>query len=298
MPLERLQKIIASSGVTSRRKAEELITTGEVTVNGEVVNTLGSKADASKDEITVSGKPLSTSRQHYYLVMHKPKGYVTTVDDPEGRDTVMSLLPPDLPRVYPVGRLDYLTEGLLIFTNDGDLAYKLTQASSHVPKTYLVKVAGEPTEQDIERLRGGIHIEKTNQQGKGPRVKTSPAQIRWVRHADNPWLEVTLIEGRNRQVRKMFEEVGHHVEKIRRIAYGPLTLDLETGALRSLKIREVLALKQEVGMAPKPKSPADKAIDPRATEAGKRKAMHLPAINAAIEADRPKRRPPGTRRSS
>ncbi|HEY0565289.1 MAG TPA: pseudouridine synthase [Terriglobales bacterium] len=252
MPQERLQKIISAAGIASRRAAEELITTGQVSVNGNMVTELGAKADVDSDRIEVRGKPIRVSRHHMYLMMNKPRGYVTTVSDPEGRPTVMDLLPPDCPRVYPVGRLDYGTEGLLLFTNDGDLAYKLTKASSHVPKTYLVKVSGNPTEEELDKLRHGVRIPKArvrDEEGAGgPRVKTAPARIRWVRHADNPWLEVSLIEGKNRQIRKMFEEVGHHVEKIRRIAYGPIELSLETGAMRSLKLSEVAALKQAVGM--------------------------------------------------
>ena len=245
--MERLQKIIAAAGITSRRKAEELITQGRVTVNGHVVSELGSKADPEHDHIKLDGKLLRRPERHKYLVLNKPKGFVTSVSDPEGRPTVMSLLRNVGERVYPVGRLDYSSEGLLLLTNDGDLANRLTRASSHVPKTYRVKISGQATEEDIARLRRGIRIHgRSGPEGrKGLKaVQTAPAQIRLVREAQNPWYEVTLIEGKNRQIRRMFEEIGHHVEKIKRIGYGPLALDLEPGQFRELTPREVQSLRR------------------------------------------------------
>jgi 23S rRNA pseudouridine2605 synthase len=175
-------------------------------------------------------------------VLNKPKGYVTTVSDPEGRPTVMHFFAGEHERLYPVGRLDYLSEGLLLVTNDGELANKLTKASSGVEKTYLVKVAGQPSEDGLAALRAGVVIERGRGIGSG-RVRTAPAQIRQVRQGDNPWYEVIVIEGRNRELRKMFEEIGHHVEKIRRIGYGPLVLDQEPGKLRELEPEEVHSLR-------------------------------------------------------
>src|SRR5436309_6601320 len=158
MPAERLQKIIAAAGIASRRKAEQLITGGLVSVNGKVVTELGSKAEADKDHIRVNGKLLHGAERHVYVVMNKPKGYVTTLSDPERRPTVMDLLRGVGARVYPVGRLDYASEGLLLLTNDGDLAHSLMKAASHVPKTYVVKVRGKPAEEKLARLRQGLSI--------------------------------------------------------------------------------------------------------------------------------------------
>jgi len=241
MPSERLQKIIAAAGIASRRKAEELITGGVVSVNGQVVTELGSKADPESDHIRVNGKLLRGPERHVYIAMNKPKGYVTTVNDPEGRPTVMDLLRGVKARVYPIGRLDYASEGLLLLTNDGELAHRLMKAASHVPKTYVVKVAGVPAEESLARLRAGVSI--PSDEGKKRRTKTAPAKIRMVRGGDNPWLEVTLIEGKNRQIRRMFEEVGHHVEKIKRVRYGPLQLDMPPGEFRRLTPQEVARLK-------------------------------------------------------
>jgi len=241
MPAERLQKIIAAAGIASRRKAEELITGGVVSVNGQVVTELGSKADPERDHIRVNGKLLRGAERHVYLLMNKPKGYVTTVTDPEGRPTVMDLLRGVKARVYPVGRLDYASEGLLLLTNDGELAHHLMKAASHVPKTYLVKVAGVPAAESLARLRTGVSIPSDD--GGKRRTKTAPAKIRLVKSGDNPWLEVTLIEGKNRQIRRMFEEVGHHVEKIKRVRYGPLQLDVPPGDFRRLTTQEVARLK-------------------------------------------------------
>jgi 23S rRNA pseudouridine2605 synthase len=246
MAAERLQKIIAAAGIASRRKAEELITQGRVSVNGHTVTELGSKADPASDHIKVDGKLLRGAERHVYLLLNKPKGYVTTVSDPEGRPTVMDLVKSVNARIYPVGRLDWSSEGLLLLTNDGDLASKLTHASSHVPKTYLVKIAGRATEEDIEKLRRGIRIGARPGTRSFEQVFTAPAQIRLTKDAENPWYEVTLIEGKNRQIRRMFEEIGHHVEKIKRVRYGPLTLDIEPGQVRELSAQEVSALRKSV----------------------------------------------------
>lgn len=243
MASERLQKIMAACGIASRRKAEEIIAAGRVTLNGRVVIEQGTKADVEHDVICVDGKPLKKSARLVYFLLNKPKGYVTTVNDPEGRATVMDLIPKSTERVYPVGRLDYASEGLLLMTNDGALAQKLTKAGSHVPKTYLVKISGKPEQKDIERLRVGITIEVEN----GRKVKTSPAQIRLAEDGANPWYEVVLIEGRNRQIRRMFERVGHRVEKIKRVQLGPLVLDVAPGKYRALTESEVEQLKRMTG---------------------------------------------------
>jgi len=243
MTLERLQKIIAAAGVTSRRKAEQLISSGQVEVNGQLVTELGSKADPERDHIRVGGKLLRGPERHVYLLLNKPKGFVTTAADQEGRPTIMDLLQGLQTRVYPVGRLDYASEGLLLLTNDGELANSLTRASSHVPKTYLVKVSGRPSEEAVAKLRSGVVLREP---GKAP-VKTALARIHLTRDAPNPWYEVTLIEGRNRQIRRMFEEVGHHVEKIKRVKYGPLELDVAPGEYRRLQPEEVKRLQSAAG---------------------------------------------------
>jgi 23S rRNA pseudouridine2605 synthase len=249
---ERLQKIIAAAGISSRRKAEELITGGRVSVNGHTVTELGSKADPQTDHIQVDGKPLRGPERHVYILLNKPKGYVTTVSDPEGRPTVMDLVKHVSARIYPVGRLDWSSEGLLLLTNDGELASKLTHASSHVPKTYLVKIAGQATQEEIEKLRRGIRIGAKPGARQLEQVFTAPAQIRLMKDAANPWYEITLIEGKNRQIRRMFEEIGHHVEKIKRVKYGPLTLDVEPGQARELTPVEVGSLRRSVREGGKP----------------------------------------------
>jgi 23S rRNA pseudouridine2605 synthase len=250
---DRLQKILAQAGIASRRKAEEIILEGRVIVNGTVVNTLGTRHDASRDHIRVDGKLLAGPEQQRYYMLNKPRGYVTTLDDPEKRPTVMQLMAKqksgphgDNVRLYPVGRLDYLSEGLLLMTNDGALANSLSKAAAGVEKTYLVKVSGQPTPESIEQIRRGIMIDRGRldeiRSGRRDRVITQPAQVKLVRGGDNPWYELTLTEGRNRQLRKMFEEIGHHVEKIRRIGYGALRLDVPPGEFRELTLGEVTAL--------------------------------------------------------
>ncbi len=253
---ERLQKIMAAAGIASRRKSEELIVSGRVRINGQIVTELGTKADPDRDHIRVDGKLLKGSEKHRYYMLNKPKGYVTTVSDPENRPTIMKFFERAGARVYPVGRLDYQSEGLLLVTNDGDLANRLTKASSKVEKTYLVKVSGKPSESALNQLRGGIMIDRGKKESREGRVLTQPASVRLVRDADNPWYEVILTEGRNRQLRKLFEEIGHFVEKIRRVGYGPLVLDLPPGEIRELSQDEVLSLQRaSVGMRGKRAAP-------------------------------------------
>ena len=241
---QRLQKILAGAGIASRRKAEELIAAGRVQVNGQRITELGSKADAERDHIRVDGKLLKNPGQHRYFMLNKPKGVVTTLSDPQGRPTVIEFLRQSGARVFPIGRLDYQSEGLLLMTNDGELANSLTSAASRVEKTYLVKVSGKPTERALEQLRNGIMIEKGRRGEREGRIMTQPARVTLVRDAENPWYEVVLIEGKNREIRKMFEEVGHFVEKIRRVGFGPLVLDLTPGEVRELTEREVSQLQR------------------------------------------------------
>lgn len=240
---ERLQKILAAAGVCSRRKAEELILAGRVQVNGKIVTELGTKADAARDHIRVDGKLLHGAERPRYYMVNKPKGYVTTLSDPQNRPTVMQLIRGG-ERVFPVGRLDYASEGLLLMTNDGALANALTRAAAKVEKTYLVKVSGKPAESGLDQICAGLMIERGKPGTHEGRVLTAPAKVRLFRDAENPWYELKLIEGRNREIRKMFEEIGHHVEKIRRIGYGPLVLDVEPGEARELTETEVEKLRR------------------------------------------------------
>ena len=259
--MERLQKIISAAGVASRRKAEELITSGLVQVNGQTITELGAKADAGKDHIRVNGKLIKFSGHHVYILLNKPKGYVTTLSDPEGRPTIVDLLQGVKQRVYPVGRLDYASEGLLLLTNDGEMANALTKAASHVPKTYLVKVSGQPSEAAIEQLRAGIQLPDR----KGIHSRTAPAGIQLVHKSENPWYEVTLIEGRNRQIRAMFEQTGHHVEKLKRVRYGPFTLDVHPGKHRNLTLEEVEQLRSAIHRGAS--ATAEASVRPAAHEA-------------------------------
>ncbi len=261
---ERLQKILSRAGIASRRHAEEMIVAGRVVVNGKVVTELGSKADLGRDHIRVDGKLLQGAERHRYFMLNKPRGYVTTVSDPEHRPTVMEFFANAKERVYPVGRLDYLSEGLLLMTNEGELANLLSKAGSGVEKTYLVKVAGKPSAEELERLRGGVTIEK-GEPGSA-RVRTAPARVREFREGDNPWFEVVLTEGRNRELRKMFAAIGHFAEKIRRVGYGPLVLDVEPGKMRELAEDEVNALRLTAEGKMKPRRAKIEKLLPR--EAG------------------------------
>lgn len=243
MALERLQKIIARAGIASRRKAEELILAGRVTVNGAVASELGTKADPATDEIRANGKPIHAPRTGIYLALNKPRGCVTTLSDPEGRPTVMDYLKGIRERVYPVGRLDFHTEGLLLLTNDGEFANRVMAGASGIPKTYWVKVAGIPKENDLERLRRGLVLA-----GR----KTRPAEIRFLRRAEgkpggqearNPWFEVVLREGRQNQIRRMFERIGNPVRKLKRVRIGHVKLGrLALGRYRLLTAAEIQSL--------------------------------------------------------
>jgi 23S rRNA pseudouridine2605 synthase len=231
MPQDRLQKILSRAGVTSRRKAEALIVEGRVTVNGKAVTELGSKADLDVDHIKVDGKLLHAPRRMVYIALNKPVNCVTTVSDPEGRPTVMDLVHGLKERVFPVGRLDYHSEGLLLLTNDGDFTNGLTSASHHIPKTYLVKVNGSLSTDQEEQFRTGIPVE-----GR----MTAPAGLKLIRRAENPWYEVRLIEGRKNQIRVMFKHCGRLVEKLKRVRVGFLELgQLKPGEFRHLSIEEI-----------------------------------------------------------
>jgi 23S rRNA pseudouridine2605 synthase len=236
MPEERLQKILSRTGIASRRQAEEMIRAGRVTVNGAVITEMGSKADLEHDHVKVDGRLLREPRTQVYIALHKPNKCVTTVTDPQGRPTVMDLLRGVKSRVYPVGRLDYHSEGLLLLTNDGELANAITSASTHIPKTYLVKVNGLLSAEQEQRFREGLPL--------GGR-RTAPAGLKLVHRADNPWYEVRLIEGRKNQIREMFKHLGRLVEKLKRIRIGPLDLGpLKPGAFRHLTHEEVAKLKR------------------------------------------------------
>jgi len=238
--MERLQKALARAGVASRRAAERLIRDGRVTVNGRVVDALGSKVDPERDVIKVDGRrvPAPPSRKTY-LALHKPRGVLTTLEDPEGRATIRDLVPEAGTRVFPVGRLDFHSEGLLILTDDGDLARALTLPRSHVLKTYHVKVQRSPTERSLERLRRGVSLD-----GR----RTLPARVRILRPGENPWLEIAIVEGRNRQIRRMCLAVGHRVAKLRRVAIDGVTLgDLAPGEVRPLSRGEVQKLRGASG---------------------------------------------------
>lgn len=231
MPEERLQKLLAHAGIASRRKTEQLILEGRVTVNGAVITELGTKADPERDHIKVDGKRIRAREKPVYIALNKPKNVVSTASDPQGRPTVIDLIRGVKARVYPVGRLDYASEGLLLLTNDGEFAKRIMAPATHIPKTYLVKANGPLTEEHQAKFRAGVPIE-----GK----RTAPASIKLIRAAGNPWYEVRLIEGRQNQIRLMFKHFGRLVEKLRRVKIGFLELGgLPPGEFRHLSPVEV-----------------------------------------------------------
>jgi 23S rRNA pseudouridine2605 synthase len=237
---QRLQKLIAQAGLASRRHAEEMITAGQVNVNGKIVTELGAKADPEIDHIKVKGRlinPLLQNHERLYILLNKPRGYLSSMSDPDGRPLVTELIPTVFGRLYPVGRLDFNSEGLLLLTNDGELTNIVTSAKNRIAKVYQVKVKGLPPENAIERLRRGIAI------GEGER--TRPAEVKQLKSSDaNAWFEITLREGRNQQIRRMFDAIGHSVTKLKRTQIGPLEdRRLASGEWRSLTPVEVRRLK-------------------------------------------------------
>jgi len=235
----RLQKVLAQAGVASRRAAEEMIRQGRVAVNGRVVEELGCRVDPERDEIRVDRALVSSAQKKVYLIFYKPKHCVTTANDPQGRKTVLDLIPDIGARVFPVGRLDYDSEGLLLLTNDGPLANRLQHPRYGVPKTYETKVMGRPDDRALNRLRSGIVLEEG---------KTAPADVTVLRALPKAtWLKIVLHQGWNRQIRRMGEAVGHPVLKITRVGYGPLNLGtLRPGAFRPLSPDEVQRLYRTV----------------------------------------------------
>jgi 23S rRNA pseudouridine2605 synthase len=238
---ERLQKIIANAGIASRRKAEEFITQGRVTVNGQTITELGSKADPERDHIKVDGKLLRGEGRRVYLLLNKPPGYVSTLSDPQDRPPVISLLRGVRERVYPVGRLDYASSGVMLLTNDGELANGMMSHSSEVPRTYHLKLDNEAESADLEKLSRGISLD-----GR----PTAPARIRRLagraeQPDAKPWYEITLTEGRYHQVRRMFERIGRAVLKLKRVRMAFLTdKGLAPGQFRHLSSEEVRHLRQ------------------------------------------------------
>ncbi len=238
--LERLQKILSGAGVASRREAEGIIAAGRVAVNGTVVTELGSKADPDKDRITLDGKPVRPKTEKIYILLYKPSGYMTTLKDPEGRPVVTDLLKGIGERVYPVGRLDYNTEGLLLLTNDGDWANRLMHPRHEVEKEYLVKVRGRVSPEQVRRLASGVELDDG---------KTAPARVQVVHESErNSRLSITIHEGRYRQVRRMCEAVSLAVASLKRVRYGFLDLgDMRPGEFRRLTTEEMRRLAASEG---------------------------------------------------
>lgn len=238
LSLERLQKVIAKAGIASRRKAEQLITSGQVLVNGKVITELGTKVNLDEDEIKVNGKLLKIPEEKIVLLFYKPKKVITSMKDPKGRETVMDYIDVNL-RVFPIGRLDYDTEGLLLLTNDGELANRLMHPRYEFNKTYEAVVKGIPREEDLDKLRKGILLEDG---------LTSPAEVVKLRdHRNESIIRITIHEGKNRQVRRMFQHIQFPVLQLKRIQYGFLTLKgLKVGEYRLLEAEEISKLKKMV----------------------------------------------------
>ena len=290
MELERLQKIIAHAGFASRREAEAMIREGRVTVNGRVVTELGSRADAAHDHVKVDGKLITHAEPHRYILLYKPREVMTTVEDPQGRRTVIDLVRGVRERIYPVGRLDFHSEGLIILTNDGDLAFKVSHPRHGSVKTYHVKVRGVPEERLVDKLQRGITID-----GK----RTLPCEIARIkttgRREDegNSWFDVKIREGRTQQIRKLFQAVGHPVSKLKRVAIGPISdPKLTPGQWRELSKQEVklLATIMEPKREAKPKARRAAAkhvtsrAKPRATSVAKKKPAAKPKRRATTAA--------------
>jgi 23S rRNA pseudouridine2605 synthase len=286
---ERLQKIIAHAGFASRREAETMLREGRVTVNGRVVTELGTKADGDRDHVKVDGKLITHAEPHRYIILYKPKEVMTTVADPQGRRTVIDLVRGIRERIYPVGRLDYHSEGLVLLTNDGELAFKVSHPTHGSVKTYNVKVRGVPEERLVDKLRRGITLD-----GK----RTLPCEIDRIKTTGknedegNSWFEVRLREGRTQQIRKMFQAVGHPVSKLKRVAIGPISdPKLTPGVWRELT-------KSEVKMLATVKEPKPAAKPRRTTTAAKRPASkHKKPAAASRKKTTTKKKPPASRRA-
>jgi len=255
--MERLQKILSQAGVASRRASEQLMLDGRVTVNGTTIRELGTKADPARDDIRVDGRRIKVAERRLYLLVNKPRGYVSTRSDPEKRPTVLDLLQGIREYVYPVGRLDYDSEGLIILTNDGDLAAKLTHPRHGVARVYEARVLGEPDDHDLDRLQKGVVIDGQ---------KTGPAEVKALGPGQ---LRVTVREGRNRQVRKMCDAIGHPVTKLTRVAIGPIhDPKLKRGQWREMTDAEVRKLREVTDF----KAPGSTKTAPRTTGARPQKA--------------------------
>jgi len=252
--MERIQKILAQGGIASRRAAEKLITEGRVRVNGRVVSELGAKADARNDKIEVDGKRV-VAEHHVYIVVHKPRGVVATMSDPEGRPTVREILANVGARVFPVGRLDFATSGVLLATNDGEMADGLLHPKKAVPKTYIVKVKGKMAKADLDHWREGVHLEDG---------KTLPAEAKVVRfEGDKTWFELTIKEGRNQQIRRMGEATRFPVMRLARLAFAQITAEgLRPGQWRHMTREELVQLKKIYGVPKSIPAPPDEEIAP------------------------------------
>src|ERR1700730_18112947 len=242
--MERLQKILSRAGVASRRAAEQLMLEGRVTVNGATTRELGTKADPAHDDVRVDGRRVKVAAQHRYILLNKPPGFMTTRSDPERRPTVLDLLQRVREYVYPVGRLDFDSEGLLILTNDGDLAAKLTHPRHGVPRVYEARVLGVPDAHDLERLSRGVVVDGRKTEGTQVQLVAARPELRHGSKGARTTLRITIHEGRNRQVRKMCDAIGHPIVELRRVAIGPIRdSKLKPGAWRELTEEEVRKLR-------------------------------------------------------
>jgi len=295
---ERLQKVLAAAGVASRRACEEMITAGRVQINGHTVTELGTKVDPELVQIAVDGKPVHQPKRHQYIKLHKPRGIISDVGGDTGeRDSVIDLLPPDSRRLFPVGRLDVHSEGLILLTDDGELAHKLTHPRYQHTKTYFVLVGERPTELALQQLRRGVDL---------PDGRTAPAEVRLINQlpaelnlskgpTEGVWLEIVLREGKKRQIRHMTAAVGYPTLRLVRWAIGPLTLgDLKLRDFSSLSHREVTALRALAGLS-KPLPPIRQSAPQRSPSTGRTQRS---SQSTSRSTSRPTSRPTGTRRPS
>ena len=289
MERERLQKIIARAGFASRREAEAMIRDGRITVNGRIVTELGTKADPSSDHVKVDGKLITRPETHRYILLYKPKEVMTTVEDPQGRPTVIDLVRGIKERIYPVGRLDYHSEGLVLLTNDGELAFRVSHPAHGSVKTYHVKVRGVPEERMVDKLRRGITLE-----GK----RTLPCDIERIKttgrtdEEGNSWFEVRLREGRTQQIRKMYQAIGHPVSKLKRVAIGPLSdPKLTPGVWRELTKSEVKRLASGKEQQPRPRRTTKPPQPRKKTSTAKKAKSAVSSSPRRTAAKQPQRKP-------